>query len=152
MNQVLKKETCFLEQNLDLEKISKKTGIPLWEIEYAAKEFTNHCQLNSIPEANSAYESSPLNSRSRFEVKLKLDDLCFKAIEKAENFDDVLSVFKFTSHESRSYKEALKKMLRLADNESKLKCLIEKCPDIISEIRVGAVQKIIMLHNKDKEC
>ncbi len=145
MNQAVQKQTSLFG-SVDLDKISLETGIPLWEIEYATGIFINRCTHKTIPEAYSAYEASRLDSRERFEIKLRLDDLCFRAIEESNDFYHVLSIFKFAAHESRSYKRALEKMLELGDDENKLKCLIGKCPDIISKIRTASVKKIVELN------
>jgi hypothetical protein len=145
MNQTVQKQTSFFGP-VDLDKISLKTEIALWEIEHATGIFINRCTHKTIPEAYSAYEASKLGSRERFEIKLRLDDLCFRAIEESNDFYHILSIFKFTAHESRSYKRALEKMLDLGDDEKKLKCLIEKCPDIISKIRTASVKKIVELN------
>ena len=145
MNQSAQKPTDFFEQTNLLEKIKKETGVDLWELENAVGIFINKCSVKTIQQANSHHESALLKSRERFEAKLKLNELCLKSIEEAETFYDVLGIFKFTTYESPAHKKALEKMLELASDEVALVCLIEKCPDLISSIRIRAIQKIIQL-------
>lgn len=143
MNQVVEKQTFF--ESIDLEEISKETGIPIWEIESVMGTLPRAYKYKTIKIARVIYEESNLHSKERFEAKLELDWLCIQELKKTLIFEQVLDVVDSTNYGSYIHKMALGKALETASNESDLKSLIFKIVDKTDPIRLQAIRKLIEL-------
>ena len=141
-------QPVLLQRSINFEDISKKTGLPIAEIEHSTGLFNPPCPGNSIFEVRQTYESSPLGSSERLAAKIWWNKLCCQEVKNARTFSEVHYICNFSPHGSEAEQLALNKMLKLAKSQDELKLIINKCPDIINETRIKAISKLVELHIK----
>ncbi|MDO8469979.1 MAG: hypothetical protein Q7S84_03110 [bacterium] len=97
----------------DLQKISKRTGIPAVFFKEMLGIPLKPCSARTIKEAWDAYENAQRGTEEKQAALAKWNELSLKNIKAAKTFNEALAAYEHTLCDGENFKKALRKIYNL---------------------------------------